>query len=54
MPKSVLNCTLTVTQGRASFDSVTRVLLWDIGKIDPTKLPGCKGSVSIFLFGFIF
>ncbi|KAK2717668.1 AP-3 complex subunit mu-2-like isoform X1 [Artemia franciscana] len=47
MPKSVLNCTLTVTQGRASFDSVTRVLLWDIGKIDPTKLPGCKGSIAL-------
>ena len=39
MPKFILNCTVTVNQGRATFDPVTKILLWDVGKIDPTKLP---------------
>jgi len=44
-PKSVLNVTLTTTQGKYSFDPVTKVMTWDIGKMDPTKLPNIRGSV---------
>lgn len=47
MPKFVLNCTVTVNQGRATFDPVTKLLLWDVGKIDPTKLPNMRGQIHI-------
>jgi AP-3 complex subunit mu len=29
-------------QGKYSFDPVSKVLLWDVGKIDQTKLPNIK------------
>ena len=48
-PKSVLNVTLTPSQGRYSFDPVTKIMTWDAGKIDVTKLPNIRGSVSIFI-----
>ena len=44
-PKSVLNVTLTTTQGKYSFDPVTKVMTWDIGKMDTAKLPNIRGSV---------
>lgn len=47
MPKFILNCTVTVNQGRATFDPVTKILLWDVGKIDPTKLPNMRGQIHI-------
>lgn len=47
MPKFVLNCTVTVNQGRATFDPVTKILMWDVGKIDPTKLPNMRGQIHI-------
>lgn len=47
MPKFVLNCTVTVNQGRATFDPVTKILLWDIGKIDATKLPNMRGHIHV-------
>ncbi|KAF2366877.1 Mu domain [Trinorchestia longiramus] len=47
MSKSVVSCNLTVTQGKYSFDPVTRVLLWDVGRIDPTKLPNIRGNLSL-------
>lgn len=46
-PKSVLNVTLTPSQGKYSFDPVTKVMTWDVGKIDVTKLPNIRGSVSV-------
>ena len=46
MPKSVLNCTLTSTQGKYTFDPVAKSLSWDIGKIDTQKSPNIRGSVS--------
>jgi hypothetical protein len=49
-PKSVLNVTLTPSQGKYSFDPVNKVMSWDVGKVDPTKLPSIKGQVSD-LFG---
>jgi len=44
-PKSVLNVTLTTTQGKYSFDPVTKIMSWDVGKMDPAKLPNIRGSV---------
>jgi AP-3 complex subunit mu len=45
MPKIVLNCTLIPNQGKYSFDPVSKILLWDIGRIDVSKLPNLRGSV---------
>lgn len=45
-PKCVLNVTLTPTQGKYSFDPVGKVMTWDVGRIDPTKLPSLRGMVS--------
>ena len=49
MPKTVLNCTLTPSQGKYSFDPVSKVLLWEVGKIDPTKLPNIRGQVCVVM-----
>ncbi|KAJ8979046.1 hypothetical protein NQ317_010297 [Molorchus minor] len=46
-PKCILNCVLTSNQGKYNFDSVSKILHWDIGRIDVTKLPNIRGSVSI-------
>ena len=46
MPKTVLNCTLTSTQGKYAFDPVSKILSWEVGKIDGQKLPNIRGSVS--------
>lgn len=46
-PKTVLNVTLTATQGKNSFDPVSKLMTWDVGKIDPGKLPNIKGNVSL-------
>uniref|UniRef100_A0A670HST9 AP-3 complex subunit mu-1 n=2 Tax=Podarcis muralis TaxID=64176 RepID=A0A670HST9_PODMU len=47
MPKAVLNVNLTATQGNHTFDPVTKVLTWDVGKIAPQKLPSLKGVVNL-------
>ncbi|KFZ48991.1 AP-3 complex subunit mu-1, partial [Antrostomus carolinensis] len=47
MPKAVLNMNLTATQGTYTFDPVTKVLTWDVGKITPQKLPNLKGIVNL-------
>ncbi|XP_061448862.1 AP-3 complex subunit mu-2 [Rhineura floridana] len=47
MPKGVLNMTLTPSQGTHTFDPVTKLLSWDVGKINPQKLPSLKGTVSL-------
>ena len=46
MNKSVLNCSLTPNQGKYSFDPVSKLLAWDVGKIDQTKLPNIRGNVN--------
>ena len=43
--KSVLNMTMTATQGKYTFDPVSKLLTWDLGRIDSTKLPSIKGNV---------
>ena len=53
MPKTVLNMNMTVSQGRYTFDSVKRTLSWEVGRIDPTKIPSIRGNVKICItFGF--
>lgn len=46
LPKCVLSCALVVNQGKYTFDSVTKVLQWDVGRIDVTKLPNIRGTMS--------
>lgn len=53
-PKTVLSATLTSTQGKNSFDPVSKLMTWDVGKIDPTKLPNIKGSVSSLMLSSLF
>ncbi|CAF0756732.1 unnamed protein product [Adineta ricciae] len=52
MPKSVLNCTLTPTQGKCTFDPVKKILVWDIGKIESktqaaARLPSLRGNIVL-------
>ncbi|XP_051688378.1 AP-3 complex subunit mu-2 isoform X2 [Oryctolagus cuniculus] len=47
MPKGVLNMSLTPSQGTHTFDPVTKMLSWDVGKINPQKLPSLKGTMSL-------
>ena len=46
MPKTVLNCNLVPTHGKYSFDPTTRILQWNVGKIELGKPPTIKGTVS--------
>jgi AP-3 complex subunit mu len=45
MPKTVMNMQLTPSQGKYTFDTSKKHLLWDIGKIDASKIPTIKGNV---------
>lgn len=45
MPKAVTNCSLVVNQGKYTYDTVNKVLHWDIGRIDAAKLPNIRGTV---------
>ena len=45
--KSVLNCTLTPTQGKYTFDPVSKLLAWDVGKVDPQKPPNIHGTINL-------
>ncbi|KAM9311114.1 AP-3 complex subunit mu-2 isoform 2-T2 [Gastrophryne carolinensis] len=47
MPKGVLNMTLTPSQGTYVFDPVTKLLTWEVGKINPQKLPSLKGTMVL-------
>jgi len=52
MPKSVLNCTLTPSQGKCSFDATKKILSWDIGKIEVNtqkgkRLPTIRGNIVL-------
>jgi len=47
MPKSVLNVTLTPSQGKYSFDPVSKVLIWEVGRIEPSKLPNIRGNLNL-------
>ena len=47
MPKNVLNCNIVSSQGKHSFDTVSKILQWDVGRIDITKLPNIRGSLTL-------
>ncbi|MBN3297894.1 AP3M2 protein, partial [Amia calva] len=47
LPRSVLTANLTASQGTFTFDPVTKMLSWDVGKINPQKLPSLKGTMSL-------
>ncbi|XP_002732152.1 AP-3 complex subunit mu-1 [Saccoglossus kowalevskii] len=47
LPKVVLNVNLTATQGNHTFDPVNKTLTWEVGKINPQKLPSIKGSMNL-------
>ncbi|KAF7652533.1 hypothetical protein LDENG_00095040 [Lucifuga dentata] len=47
MPKAVLSVNLTATQGSYTYELATKVLVWDIGKLNPQKLPNLRGSLSM-------
>ena len=47
MPKSVLNMSLTPSQGRYTFDSVKKSLFWEVGRIDPTKVHTIRGNITL-------
>lgn len=49
MPKCVLNCMLVPNQGKYTFDPVQKILHWDVGRVDVTKLPNIRGTVSIIV-----
>ncbi len=47
LPKTVLNMSLTPSQGKYTFDSVKKTLSWDVGKIDPSKIPSLRGNMTL-------
>ncbi|XP_054629375.1 AP-3 complex subunit mu-2 [Dunckerocampus dactyliophorus] len=47
LPRGVLNANLNASQGTYTFDPVTKLLTWDVGKINPQKLPSLKGSMNL-------
>lgn len=47
MPKTVLNCTLTASQGKYTFDPTSKILSWDVGKVDAQRQPNIRGSISL-------
>lgn len=47
MPKPVLNCNLVASHGKYSFDPTTKLLQWQVGKIELGKPPTLKGMVSV-------
>ncbi|MEQ2205252.1 AP-3 complex subunit mu-2 [Xenoophorus captivus] len=47
LPRGVLNANLNPSQGTYTFDPVTKLLSWDVGKINPQKLPSLKGTMNL-------
>jgi AP-3 complex subunit mu len=49
MPKTVLNMSLTVTQGKYSYDSNKKVLTWECGRVDGSsnKLANIRGNITM-------
>ena len=47
MPKPVQNCNLVASQGKYSFEPTTKLMQWNIGKIEHGKPPTLKGTMSI-------
>ncbi|XP_053212606.1 AP-3 complex subunit mu-1-like [Panonychus citri] len=47
MPKTVLNVNLTPNQGKYSFDPVSKVLVWEIGRVETGKSPFVRGTINL-------
>lgn len=47
MPKTVLNMSLTPSSGKYNFDSVKKLLTWEIGRIDSSKTANIKGNLTL-------
>lgn len=47
MPKLVLNMTLNPSQGKYTFDPVSKVMVWEIGRIEPGRMPNIRGSIAL-------
>lgn len=47
MPKAVQNCMLISSTGKCSFDPTTKLLQWNVGKIELGKPPTLKGTISV-------
>lgn len=47
MPKTVLNVGLNPSQGKYSFDPHSKHLSWEVGKVEPGKIPSLKGSITV-------
>ncbi|VDO91908.1 unnamed protein product [Soboliphyme baturini] len=47
LPKCVINCNLVPTQGKYSYDPVTNVLTWEVGKIENVRQPSIRGNITI-------
>jgi len=43
--KNVVNCSLITNQGKYVFDQNSKILNWDVGKVDVQKLPNIRGTV---------
>lgn len=47
MPKTVLNVNLTSNQGKYSFDPVSKLLVWEVGRIEIGKSPLVRGTITL-------
>jgi AP-3 complex subunit mu len=48
MPKTVLNVNVNCSQGKQTFDSVTKMMVWEVGRIEPGKAhPFIRGNVVL-------
>lgn len=47
MPSEVSSVNVTPSLGKSSFDTVTKVLTWDVGHLDTQTHPSLRGSVNL-------
>ncbi|XP_076019516.1 AP-3 complex subunit mu-1-like [Genypterus blacodes] len=47
MPKAVHSANLTASQGSYTYEPATKVVCWNIGTLNPQKLPNLQGSLSM-------
>lgn len=47
MPKTVLNVNLTTSQGKYSFDTTSKLMTWEVGRLETGKLPTVKGNIVL-------
>nr|CDS18338.1 AP 3 complex subunit mu 1 [Echinococcus granulosus] len=47
MPSEVSSVNVTPSLGKSSFDTVTKILTWDVGHLETQTYPSLKGSVTL-------